>query len=390
MRRGLPHWGQPSPAQRHLQIGELALEIGSGRHRREVVPVAVGPDHVAATAERLVGQDARHPARADRSHRAGRDAQVSRDLLGARGARLPLERAGELALVQGMVASHQREEGRVVCDEHERLDGEGGIDPEECRHLRDGTDVGGRHLAALPVGSGGCRGHGAGQLDIGRISAPVAQGDVVLPGRARGHELVRAGAPHHAGIRLHDDILEAAPIEDPAVGVLVGIVGHLERRDIGVERVGILHQELSRPKDAGARAGLVPFLGLDLVPDLWQVAVRADLLGGEPRHDLFVGHPETHVAVVAVLQLEHLGDAVPAARLLPDLGGMEHRHRDLLSADSVHLLADDRVDLVQHALAHRQIDVDAGGELAHEAGSHHQLVADRLGVGGDLPQRGDE
>src|SRR6185503_15546148 len=83
-------------------------------------------------------------------------------------------------------------------------------------------------------------------------------------------------------------------------------------------------------------------------------------------------------------------DAVPAARLLPDLGGMEHRHRDLLSADAVHLLADDRVDLVQHAVEHRQVDVDAGGELAHEAGAHHQLVADRLRVGGDLPQRGDE
>ena len=172
--QGLAALGTTLPWEGHLQIGELALEIGSGRHRREVVPVAVGPDHVAAAAERLVGQDARHPARANRSHRAGRDAQVSRDLLGARGARLPLGRTGELALVQGMVSSHQCEEGRVVCDEHERLDGEGGIDPEECRHLRDGTDVGGRHLAALPVGSCGCRGHGAGQLDIGRVSASVA------------------------------------------------------------------------------------------------------------------------------------------------------------------------------------------------------------------------
>src|SRR2546427_2399090 len=39
--------------------------------------------------------------------------------------------------------------------------------------------------------------------------------------------------------------------------------------------------------------------------------------------------------------------------LFPDLGGGDHGHRDLLPADGGHLLPDDRVDLVEDALAER-------------------------------------
>src|SRR3989304_1458596 len=82
-----------------------------------------------------------------------------------------------------------------------------------------------------------------------------------------------------------------------------------------------------------------------------------------------VRHAEAHVAPVAVLEPEHLAaDRVPAARLAPDLGGVDHGHRDLLPADRVHLLAENRADLVEHALAERQGDGHPRGELAGEAG----------------------
>src|SRR2546427_3257638 len=76
--------------------------------------------------------------------------------------------------------------------------------------------------------------------------------------------------------------------------------------------------------------------------------------------------------------------------LFPDLGGVDHGHRDLLPADGVHLLPDDRVDLVEDALAERQEQVDAGAELADEAGAEHELVAQRFGVGGIFPEGWDE
>src|SRR2546425_7279437 len=51
---------------------------------------------------------------------------------------------------------------------------------------------------------------------------------------------------------------------------------------------------------------------------------------------------------------------------------VDHGHRDLLPADGVHLLPDDRVDLVEDALAEGQEHIDAGGELADEAGAEHR------------------
>ena len=240
-------------------------------------------------------------------------------------------------------------------------------------------------------GRGGRDGHPAGELDVGGIAARRAQRHVVLAGRAGRHELVRPRAAHHAGIRVHHDVAHAAALEDAAVRVVVRLVGAVERGRVGIEGVGVLHEELARPQHAGARPRLVALLGLDLVPDLGQVTVGPDLLGGQPRDDLLVRHAQAHVAAVAVLEPEHLGpDRVPAAGLLPDLGGEEHRHGDLLPADGVHLLADDGVDLVEHPLAEREVDVDAGGELADEAGPHHEAVAHRLRVGGVVAQGGDE
>src|SRR6266404_1165194 len=104
-----------------------------------------------------------------------------------------------------------------------------------------------------------------------------------------------------------------------------------------------------------------------------------------------MGHGETHVPVVSILEPEHLGaDGVPAAAVAPDLGGVQDGHGHLLPADGVHLLADDPVHAVEHALAERQPDVDAGRELPDETGAQHQLVAARLRVRGVLPQGGHE
>ena len=140
--------------------------------------------------------------------------------------------------------------------------------------------------------------------------------------------------------------------------------------------------ELARAQDAALGAGLVAFLGLDVVPELRQLPVGADLAGREPGDGLFVGHGQRHVGAPAVLQAEHfVADVGPAPALLPDLGRLQHRHEHLLAADRVHLLADDGLDLAHDPPAGRQIHVDAGRELTDEAGPDHELVTHGLGSG---------
>ncbi len=95
--------------------------------------------------------------------------------------------------------------------------------------------------------------------------------------------------------------------------------------------------------------------------------------------------PSTIGAPGAVLEAELLGQRV-AAGGLPDLGRVEDRHLELLGADAVHLLAHDRLGAPDRPQAERQQRVEAGGELAHQAGPHHQDVADGLGVGRRVAQ----
>src|SRR6266851_499783 len=233
--------------------------------------------------------------------------------------------------------------------------------------------------------------HAAGQLDIGCVVAARAEGDLVLPGGARSHELVRSRPAHHTGIRIHHDVAEAAAVEDLAIGLLVSVVRDVEGGLVGVEGVGVLHEELPGAQHPRARPRLVALLGLDLVPDLREIAIGANLPRGQPRHDFLVRHAQAHVALVPVLEAEHLpADGVPAPRLLPDLRGMQHRHGQLLAADAIHLLADDGVDLLDDPQPDGQVDVDARRELADEPRADHELVADGLGVGRVLPQRGNE
>ena len=140
----------------------------------------------------------------------------------------------------------------------------------------------------------------------------------------------------------------------------------------------------SRVRSTPARGrGLVALLDLEVVEDQRQVAVGAHDLRDVEGDRLLVGHREHELRALAVGELEQLFDLQPPG-LAPQLGRLQHRHQHLLPADRVHLLADDRLDALVHAPAGGQPRPHAGAHLAHQAGAHHQLVRDRLGVGGGL------
>jgi hypothetical protein len=95
--------------------------------------------------------------------------------------------------------------------------------------------------------------------------------------------------------------------------------------------------------------------------------------------------------VVAVLDPQHFGPVgVVAARLAPQVRGLDGGHQQFDRAGPILLLAHHLLDLPEHAQAQRQPGVDAGGGLADEAGAEHQLVADDLGVGRRFLGDGEE
>ncbi len=228
-------------------------------------------------------------------------------------------------------------------------------------------------------------------LEVRGVVAPGAESRPVLSRLGDAHELDGLASPHRPRGRLNGDGAKPAPLENSAIGFRVPIECGIETREVDVEAVGVLHGELATSQHARLRTGLVAKLGLDLEPDLRELTVAPELVPGDGGEDFLVGHAQAIVRLAAILQPEHfVADLLPASALLPELSRVEDRKVELLSADAHHLLADDGLDFASGAKTERKLGVDPGGELAHEAGAQHQLVADRFGVGGIVTKSGDE
>ena len=141
----------------------------------------------------------------------------------------------------------------------------------------------------------------------------------------------------------------------------------VEARAVDVEGVGVLHGEFADPEHTRLGPGLVAELGVHLVPDLRQVPIRGQLHGGEGE-DLLLGHAQDQFGALAILELEQVvPHQLVAARLPPDLGGVQCRRHHLLTADGVHLLADDAGHLETDSLAKGEHGVRARRQLPDEA-----------------------
>jgi len=135
---------------------------------------------------------------------------------------------------------------------------------------------------------------------------------------------------------------------------------------------------------------LVPKLRSNLVPDLRQLLVAAQLLARNIGHHFFFGHAQRQVGALAVFQAKQVvAHQSPTAARLPQFARMQRRQKKLLP-DPVHLLAHDGYDLVERPVAQKKIGVDAGRQLPNVARPHQKLVAGHFGVGRGLAQGRNE
>ena len=95
-----------------------------------------------------------------------------------------------------------------------------------------------------------------------------------------------------------------------------------------------------------------------------------------------MGGAQAVITFIAVLEAQQfLAVMLPAARLLPEIGGLDHGHEQFLKAGGIDLLAHHIGDFVNDFKPQRQINVQAGSEPAHHARTQQKFVADHLGVG---------
>ena len=187
-------------------------------------------------------------------------------------------------------------------------------------------------------------------------------------------------AADRAGVGAHRDGAQAKAIEGAQVGDEHLVIG-VDRVGLGqVERIRILHQEFARAHRAEARADLVAELQLDVVEVERQALVGLHRRAEDVGDHLLIGRAVEHRAVLPVANAQHfLAVILVTAAFLPEFCGLQRRHGKLDGACTVLLFADDRVHLVEHALAERQPGIDALALLADHARPQHQAVGDDLG-----------
>jgi hypothetical protein len=160
---------------------------------------------------------------------------------------------------------------------------------------------------------------------------------------------------------------------------------------VDIERIRVLHQELTPAQDAGPRPRLVAVLRLDLEQQQREVLVAAVFALDRQGEQLFMGGAEQVVILATVLKPE---DAVavfgPAVGHLIRRLGQQCRKQNLLSANGIHFVADDLLDLAQHPQAEGQPAVEPGADRTDVAGPDQELMARYLGVGRVIAQGAQE
>ena len=385
----------PLPAAHFPEIEpSLHIDIALDVDAPEMKAVLVGPGHHALSAPQgLIGNN-EDLADSHCTQAPGLGAEGGLDFIGASGTQiLRLDIVEQFLLHQGIVSAKKHQHDLFVHRVHQGLDLAGSRRaPFHGRQVLDGAHIRGRKflrgLQNRPLFGGGRATHRF--FKIRRIAAGTAGRDPILSRVGPKHELDGLVAPHRARRGLDRHGIEPEPFEDPAIGFEMNFEGAVEAGFIDVHRVGILHGEFTHPEQATLRARLVAKFCLELIPGLGQFLVGPQF-AGEVGEDFFVGHPQAHLGPPTILELEHLAAHLrPTPAALPNFARVERGQPEFLGPGPVHLLANDSLDLVEHAMAQGKQRVDPRHQLAHEASANQQLVAHRLGVSGVIAQGGNE
>ena len=139
-----------------------------------------------------------------------------------------------------------------------------------------GLPWGSKGLAALGFQGNRRRGNRNGPLLVGRIGAIATGEDEILPGISGDHEFLAGRTANRPAIGFNRDGPQATAGENPAVGLVHGAVGLLEGGLIGVEGIGIFHDEFAPAHQPEAGANLISELCLNLIETYRQLPVRTE------------------------------------------------------------------------------------------------------------------
>ena len=93
---------------------------------------------------------------------------------------------------------------------------------------------------------------------------------------------------------------------------------------------------------------------MNVIEQLWQIPIAAHRLTEDVGNLFLVGRPVQHFALMPIDDPQHLpAIAVIATAVAPQIGRLDRRHQELLTARRVLFLANDVLDVAQNAQTKR-------------------------------------
>ena len=199
-----------------------------------------------------------------------------------------------------------------------------------------------------------------GLLSIGGVVSGGTQYDRVLACVCDQYEFTGVLAADSAAVRLNLDGFQTAAAEYVAICLRHSIIGNVESALIDIEAISVLHVELAHTNQTAAWSRLIAELRLNLVDDEREVAVAVDVRLDHVGQKLFVRGREHKRALSAIVQPEEFAaHCLASTGLVPEFERLQRGHHYFLSTGSVHLLADNLLNLAQGAQSKRHVAVHA-------------------------------
>ena len=221
--------------------------------------------------------------------------------------------------------------------------------------------------------------------------AVIADQDQVFPGLRRHHEFLGCGTSDGTAVGIDGNRLQPTALEHLPVGLIHPCIGGLQIGLVGMEGVGVLHDEFTTAHQTEAGPDLIPELGLNLIKVHRQLPVGPQHFPRQGGDHLFMGGTEAEFAALAILQVKHDSlagcVALPATAAFPEFRGMQLGQQRLQGAGPVHLLPHDGGDALQHLPHQGKVGIDAGTDPANETPTQQQLMGSDLSFRWHIAQR---
>ena len=174
----------------------------------------------------------------------------------------------------------------------------------------------------------------------------IAVDQACLASLSQSHKLNRGVSTNLAGVCNYLECLKACTVANVLVSNLLLVIALLQRLLICREGISVFHNELTAAHKTKTWTALVTELILNLIERYRKLLIALELISNEVCKGLLVSWTKSKLTVVAVMHTHELITVdVPTTRLFPELSWSHNRNKNLLSTNTVHLIANDGLNL---------------------------------------------